>query len=54
MRANIIFKYRISSMDIKEQLETLNSHLAIVKKSPADKIDDDFYNFMLKAKDTLG
>ena len=37
-----------------EQLETLKAHLAVGKKSPADKIEEDFYQFMIKAKDTLG
>lgn len=38
----------------KEQIDELNTHLALVKKSPADKIEEDFYSFMVKAKDTLG
>ena len=38
----------------KEQIEELNTHLALVKKSPADKIEEDFYSFMVKAKETLG
>jgi hypothetical protein len=37
-----------------EQVETLKAHLAVVKKAPTDKIDEDFYKFMVKAKDTLG
>ena len=37
-----------------EQIETLKAHLAVVKKSPADKVEEDFYQFMLMAKDTLG
>jgi hypothetical protein len=35
-------------------LEGLKAHLAVVKQSPADKKDEDFYSLMLKAKETLG
>ena len=37
-----------------EQLESLRAHLLVVKQSPPDKIEEDYYAFMLKAKDSLG
>jgi hypothetical protein len=39
---------------MSEQIESLRTHLAIVKQLPADKIEEEFYNLMLKAKDALG
>jgi hypothetical protein len=39
---------------MEQAAEDLKTHLAIVKQSPSDKIDEDFYNFMIKAKDQLG
>lgn len=39
---------------MQQKVEELRAHLAVVKQSPPDKIDEDFYNLMLKAKDALG
>lgn len=39
---------------MEQKVEALRAHMAVVKQSPQDKIDEDFYNFMLKAKDELG
>lgn len=39
---------------MEQKVENLKTHLAVVKQSPSDKVDEDYYTFMLKAKDELG